>query len=369
MPNFPLEALFRPFRCKSLQLRNRIAMASLARWSSPDGNPLPLAGYYTRRAMGGAALVFTEGAAIDRPASCNDSRNARIFGEALEGWRRVVDAVHAAGAKIVPQLWHAGAVAKKASTWSPPGEPESPSGLASADQPRGRAMTEGDLADVLLAYRKATEDACSVGFDAIEVHAGHGYLLDQFFWSETNRRSDRWGGKTLAERSRFPLEVVRDVRRAAPPDMPLMLRISHWKSADLSARYVETPAEIEAWLLPFAEAGVDIFSVSELRYDTPLFANSPLSFAGWVKKMTGCPVIAAGGIGTSGDFMSTFGGEIARPQSLDDVARRIEAEEFDLVAVGRALIADPEWVRKVKEGRTSELQDCTVEHLAPSAAN
>lgn len=364
-----VEALFRPFQCKSLQLLNRIAMASVARWSSPDGNPAPLAGYYSRRVAGGAGLVITEGAAIDRPASYNNSRNARIFGQALDGWRMVVDAVHAAGGKIIPQLWHAGAVAKKASAWLPRGEPESPSGLSSAGQPRGRAMTDSDIEDVLRAYAKAAQDACNIGFDGIEVHAGHGYLLDQFFWADTNRRADRWGGPTLAERSRFPLEVVREVRRVASPDMPIMLRISHWKSADLSARYVETPAEVEAWLSPFVEAGVDIFSVSELRYDKPLFSNSPLSFAGWVKKVTGRPVMAAGGIGMSGDFMGTFGGEIATPQSLEDVARRIEADEFDLVAVGRALVAEPEWVTKVKEGRTSELRDCRPEHFAPSAAN
>jgi len=361
-----LEALFRPFECKSLRLGNRIAMASVARWSSPDGYPEPLAEYYSRRIAGGAGLVITEGAAIDRPASYNDSRNARIFGHALDGWRIVVDAVHSAGGKIIPQLWHAGAVAKKASSWLPPGEPESPSGLASANQPRGRAMTESDLADVISAYKKASQDSRSIGFDGIEIHAGHGYLLDQFFWADTNRRTDRWGGRTLSERSRFPLEVVKEIRRVAGPDMPLLLRISHWKSADLFARYVESPTELESWLAPFTEAGIDIFSVSELRYDKPLFSNSALSFAGWVKKVTGRPVMAAGGIGMSGDFMRTFAGEIAKPLSLDDVARRIDAGEFDLIAVGRALVADPEWVQKIRDGRTTELKECTMEHFAPS---
>ena len=364
-----LEALFRPFECKSLRLNNRIAMASVARWSSPDGYPEALSEYYCRRIVGGAGLMFTEGAAIDRPASYNNSRNARIFGRALDGWRVVVDAVHAAGGKIIPQLWHAGAVAKKASSWLPPGEPESPSGLSSANHPRGRAMTESDLADVLSAYAEAAEDSRATGFDGIEIHAGHGYLLDQFFWADTNRRNDRSGSRTLAERSRYPLEVVRKVRRVVGPDMPLLLRISHWKSADLAARYVESPADVEAWLAPFAEAGIDIFSVSELRYDTPLFSDSPLSFAGWVKKTTCRPVMAAGGIGMSGDFMSTFAGEISKPQSLDDVARRIDAGEFDLIAVGRALVADPEWVRKIREGRVADLLECTVEHFAPSTAN
>jgi len=362
-------ALFRPFTCKSLKLKNRIAMASIARWSSPDGNPAPLAAFYRRRVEGGTGLVFTEGAAIDRPASYNDPRSARFFGQALEGWRSVVESVHEAGGAIVPQLWHAGAVAKKASNWQPPGEPESPSGLAAADQPRGRSMTDRDIADVLSAYARAAEAARELKFDGIEVHAGHGYLLDQFLWAETNHRIDRWGGKTLAERARFPLEVVRNVRRAAGAYMPIFLRISQWKSADLAARYVETPSELEAWLTPFVDAGIDIVSVSDMRYDNALFADSPLSFAGWSKRVTGLPVMTCGGIGMSGDFMRTFAGEAGLPQPLDDVARRIEEEEFDLVAVGRALLADSAWTTKVREGRNSELAECSPELLAPSIAN
>jgi 2,4-dienoyl-CoA reductase-like NADH-dependent reductase (Old Yellow Enzyme family) len=363
-----LEALFRPFTCKSLKLKNRVAMASVARWSSPEGNPAPLGAFYRRRIEGGTGLVITEGAAIDRPASYNDPRSARFFGPALEGWRSVVASVHGAGGAIIPQLWHAGAVAKKASDWQPPGEPESPSGLAAAGQPRGHAMTDRDIADVLSAYARAAVSAQEIGFDGVEVHVGHGYLLDQFLWAETNCRTDRWGGTTLAERARFPLEVVRSVRRAVGADMPVLVRISHWKSADLAARYVETPSDLDAWLAPFVDAGVDIISVSDLRYDTPLFANSPLSFAGWSKRVTGLPTMTCGGIGMSGDFMSTFAGERGVPQPLEDVARRIEKEEFDLVAVGRALLADPEWTSKVKEGRNSELLECPPELLAPSVA-
>jgi 2,4-dienoyl-CoA reductase-like NADH-dependent reductase (Old Yellow Enzyme family) len=241
-------------------------------------------------------LILTEGVAIDRPAAYNDPASPHMFGSALEGWRKVVGAVQGAGAKIIPQLWHCGAVPKKASDWTPPGEPESPSGFIAIGQPRGRAMTDADIAGILDAYGRAAEAASAVGFDGVEVHAGHGYLLDQFLWDRTNLRTDRWGGRTLAERARFPLEVVRVVRRATPADQPVIVRISNWKSADLAARMVETPDELEAWLGPFVDAGADILSVSALRYDAPLFDDSPLPFASWVKRVTDSPVMAAGGL-------------------------------------------------------------------------
>ena len=364
-----MSALFQPFACKSLRLDNRVAMASTARWSAPGGDPTPLAAYYRRRIEGGAALIMTEGAAIDRPAAYNDPKGPHFFGPALDGWRTVVAAVHAAGGKIIPQLWHCGAVGKAASDWSPPADPESPSGLVAEGQPRGHAMTDADIEAVLAAYGRAGAAAAEIGFDGVEVHAGHGYLLDQFFWSKTNLRTDRWGGASLVERARFPLEAIKAVRRSIPTGLPLMMRISNWKSADIHARNAQTPAELEAWLTPFVDAGVDLFSVSAMRFDEPLFDGSPLSFAGWVKRVTGLPVMAAGGVGMSGDLIRTFGGETGHPQPVDKVAELIDAGEFDLVAVGRALVADPNWTCKVREGRTDELVSCTQADLAPSVAN
>jgi 2,4-dienoyl-CoA reductase-like NADH-dependent reductase (Old Yellow Enzyme family) len=362
-----IDALFQPFACRSLHLNNRIVLAPAARWACPDGDPAPLAEYYRERIEGGVSLVMTEGASINRPASYNDPRNARFFGPALRSWKGVVDTVHSAGGAIIPQLWHCGSVEKKASDWKPPADPESPSGLVAANKPRGHALTHKDLENLLSAYVEGATAAAALEMDGIEVHAAHGYLLDQFFWEQTNIRSDRWGGKTLVERSSFPLEVVGAVRNVAG-DLPVVLRISNWKSADMNARMFETPDELAAWLVPFAKEGVDIFSVSDMRYDHPLFDGSPLGFAGWVRKVTDKPVIAAGGIGMSGDLMSTFGGETGRPQPVDDVARRIEQGEFDLAIVGRALVADPRWPAKIRAGRMNELLPCTPQHLAPVIA-
>lgn len=358
-----VEALFHPFACKSLRTTNRIAMASMARWSTPDGDPTPLAAYYSRRIEGGAGLILTEGAIIERPSAGNDPNSLRLFGEALEAWPGVIAAVHEAGGAIAPQLWHCGATAKPGGRWTPPAPYESPSGLQAQDMPCGRAMTETDIAETIAAYALAAASAKALGFDGVEIHAGHGYLIDQFLWDQTNRRRDRWGGDTLAARSRFALEVVRAVRAAVGPDFALLLRVSQWKSADLAARLVETPDELEAWLAPFVDAGVDIIGVSQLRHDDPGFEGSDLSLAGWTRKVTGLPVIIAGGVGMSGDFIRTFSGETGAPEPVDLVARRLEAGEFDLVAVGRGLLADPDWAHRLREG--APRSDCPARRLAP----
>lgn len=352
-----VDALFRPFACRSLRTGNRIAMASMARWASPGGDPAPLADFYRRRVEGGAGLVLTEGANPARPAAGNDPSSLKLYGPALDSWPAVIEAVHDAGGVIVPQLWHCGATSKPGSRWMPPAPFESPSGRQAPGMARGVSMDETAILETIAAFAAAAETARRLGFDGVEVHAGHGYLLDQFQWAATNDRTDRWGGATLAERSRFPIEVVKAVRAAVGPDFAVLLRISQWKSADLSARLVATPIELETWLGPYIDAGVDIVSVSQLRWDEAGFEGSPLSLAGWTKKVTGVPTIVAGAVGMSGDFIQTFGGKVGEPEPVDEIAARLEREEYDLVSVGRAMLADADWANRVKDGR--QRSECT----------
>jgi 2,4-dienoyl-CoA reductase-like NADH-dependent reductase (Old Yellow Enzyme family) len=163
-------------------------------------------------------------------------------------------------------------------------------------------------------------------------------------------------GPTIAERSRFAADVLRAVRLAVGEDMVVIIRLSQWKQQDFSARLANTPAEMEAWLTPLADAGADIFHCSQRRIWEPEFEGSDLNFAGWAKKLIGRPTISVGSVGLSGDFIGAFGGEGSEPASLDHLVGQMEREEFDLVAVGRALLQDPEWAVKVREGRSSELK-------------
>jgi 2,4-dienoyl-CoA reductase-like NADH-dependent reductase (Old Yellow Enzyme family) len=195
-----------------------------------------------------------------------------------------------------------------------------------------------------------------LGFDAVEIHGAHGYLIDQFFWHPTNQRTDSYGGKTLAARTRFAVELIQAVRHATGPDFPICLRVSQWKLQDYSAKLATTPEEMTAWLAPLVQAGVDIFHCSQRRFWEPEFAGSDLNFAGWAKKLTGRPTITVGSVGLSGDFIAAFHGEASKPRSLDELVRRLDRGDFDLVAVGRALLADPAWAQKIEEGKASELR-------------
>ncbi len=342
------EALFRPFVSEKLKLPNRIVMAPMTRSFSPGGVPGEnVAQYYARRAEAQVGLIVTEGTVVNRPGAANDPNVPHFHGEAaLEGWARVVEAVHAKGGKIAPQLWHVGSAIN--AQHADDTNAESPSGLFKADRPWGHAMSVADIEASIAAFAQAAADAKRLGFDAIELHGAHGYLIDQFQWDGTNRRDDVWG----KDRSRFAREVVAAVRAAIGPDFPLILRLSQWKQQDYSTKLAASPDALADWLNPLAEAGVDIFHCSQRRFWEPEFDGSDLNFAGWAKKLTKKPTITVGSVGLSGEFIAAFGGESSEPTSLDGLISRLEAGEFDLVGVGRALIVDPDWAVKVREGRS-----------------
>ncbi len=362
----PTNSLFQPFQLKSLTLRNRFVMAPMTRTFSPDGVPTPnVAAYYRRRAEGGVGLILSEGTVIERPASANDPAIPHFYGDnALAGWKQVIDGVHQAGGAMGPQIWHVGVVAPMKPDWSPPGPLEGPSGILKPGELGGVAMSEGDIQDTIAAYGSAAGDAKRLGFDLVELHGAHGYLIDQFLWAETNQRSDSYGGKTIRERARFAIEVVQAVRRAVGEDFVICLRLSQWKLQDYAAKLAHTPQELEELLVPLADAGVDIFHCSQRRFWEPEFEGSDLNFAGWTKKITGKPTITVGSVGLTGDFFSSFAGEASTPSSLDELVRRHERGDFDLVAVGRVLLSDPAWTRKIQEGHLSELRGFSAEALA-----
>ena len=359
-----LDALFRPFTVKSLTLPNRIVMAPMTRSFSPGGIPTSdVAAYYRRRAEGGVGLIVTEGTVVERPAARNDAAVPVFHGEALPEWNKVVQEVHAAGGKIAPQIWHVGSAPGRGEGWKPLGKVDSPSGMTSPGKVKHEPMSEEDVADTISAFGKSARAAREIGFDAVEIHGAHGYLIDQFMWTGVNARTDQWGGPTIAERVRFAVEVVKAVRDGVGEDMALILRLSQWKLQDYAARIAETPAQLEEWLAPLSEAGVDVFHCSQRRFWEPEFEGSDLNFAGWAKKVTGKPTITVGSVGLDGEFIASFGGAGSKPASLDGLLDRLERDEFDLVAVGRALLADPEWVQKVRDSRHSEMQDFTAQAL------
>ncbi|MFI9163219.1 NADH:flavin oxidoreductase [Kitasatospora aureofaciens] len=352
------EILSRPVRINGLTVPNRIVMAPMTRKFSPGGVPGEnVRSYYARRAAAGVGLIVTEGTYVGHESAGQSDDVPRFHGEEqLAGWARVAEDVHAAGGTIVPQLWHVGMVRKQS---DPPfaGAPAvGPSGIRlDGTKGTGRAMTRADLDAVIHAFAEAAAAAERIGFDGVELHGAHGYLLDQFLWAGTNRRTDAYGGDPVA-RTKFTAELVAAVREVVSPEFPVIFRYSQWKSENYDARLAETPQELEAILAPLAEAGVDAFHASTRRYWTPEFDGSDLNLAGWTKKLTGRPTITVGSVGLDGDFLAAFAGQDSPVQGIDNLLDRLERDEFDLVAVGRALLQDPEWAAKVLDGRFADLR-------------
>jgi len=354
-----LESLFLPFQVKTLKLPNRVVMAPMTRSFSPAGVPTAqVADYYRRRAEAAVGLIISEGTVVNRPSAANDPNVPHFWGaDALPAWKQVIDGVHAAGGVMAPQLWHVGAARNRRTDWVAPGPVDSPSGLSSPGKKFGEPMTDAAIADTIAAFARAASDAKALGFDAIELHGAHGYLIDQFFWGGTNERTDRYGGATLVQRGQFAAEILRAVRAEVGPDYPVIIRLSQWKSQDFTVQMAKTPQQMEDWLRPLADAGADMFHCSQRRFWEPEFEGSDLNFAGWAKKLIGKPTITVGSVGLTGEFIAAFGGESSKPASLDELLRRLDRGDFDLVAVGRALINDPHWVQKIRDGRQGELMD------------
>ncbi|MEC4017829.1 NADH:flavin oxidoreductase [Streptomyces sp. H27-D2] len=350
------QVLSRPFSLGGLTVPNRVAMAPMTREFSPGGVPgADVADYYARRAAGGVGLIITEGTYVDHAAAGTSANVPRFHGaDALAGWGRVVEAVHAAGGRIMPQLWHVGMARAVGAPPFPDAPPSGPSGVSLSEGPEGHTMTQQDLDDVVAAFAEGAAAAERLGFDGIELHGAHGYLIDQFLWSGTNRRSDGYGGD-LDARTRFAVEIVAACRAAVSAGFPILFRMSQWKMGNYEARIAETPEELDAIVDPLAAAGVDAFHCSTRRYWLPEFEGSDLNLAGWVKKLSGKPTITVGSVGLDKEFIGSFKGEPAGVSGIDGLLDRLERDEFDLVAVGRALLGDPQWVAKVLDGRDGDL--------------
>ncbi|MBF4999738.1 NADH:flavin oxidoreductase [Nocardia sp. BSTN01] len=352
------EILSRPVSLNGLTIPNRIVMAPMTRMFSPGGIPGDdVRSYYARRAGAGVGLIVTEGTYVGHGSAGQSDRVPRFHGaEQLAGWAKVAEDVHAAGGAIVPQLWHIGMVRNHGEQPYPEAPAVGPSGIrVDGTEGTGEAMTQRDLDDVVAAFAEAAAAAERIGFDGVELHGAHGYLIDQFLWARTNRRTDAYGGDPSA-RTRFATEIVAAVRAAVSPGFPVIFRFSQWKMEAYDARLAETPQELDAILAPLAAAGVDAFHASTRRYWLPEFEGSDLNLAGWTKKLTGKPTITVGSVGLDGDFLHAFTGRGAELGSLDNLLDRMERDEFDLVAVGRALLQDPEWAAKVLGGRIDELK-------------
>ncbi|WP_154222432.1 NADH:flavin oxidoreductase [Marinicella rhabdoformis] len=361
--------VWQPSQILNLKIKNRVVMAPMTRSFSPGHTVTEDAiAYYRRRAENGVGLIITEGTCVGVPEANGYPDVPFIAGEAaLAGWKKVVDAVHEVGGKIMPQLWHVGAVRKQCLQPDESVPAYSPSGLLGPGKPHGVAMTLADIKRTQDAFVQAAIDAKSIGFDGVELHGAHGYLIDQFFWQGTNTRDDQYGGDVLG-RTRFACEIVKRIKAEAGEDFPVILRFSQWKLQNYEIKLAETPESLAAFLAPLVDAGVDVFHCSSRRFWEPEFEGSDLNLAAWTQKLSGKPCITVGSVGLDDSFVDEKSRDIAQgskvsTDKLAQLEKNIESCVYDFVAVGRSVLHDPEWVGKWQQGAFSEMKPYTAKAL------
>ena len=341
-----------PLELKSLRLRNRLVMAPMVTGLAVDHRPSDaLLTWYAERARAGMGLVIVESCAIDPAATIMPFMLGIWDDTFLPGLARITAAIHGEGVPVVLQLVHGGARSLRADLSQ---ERLGPSAVSVLPGPAPRAMTEAELQDVIDAFVAAALRAKAAGFDGIEIHAAHYYLLSEFLSPYTNRRTDRWGGSREG-RSRLVVETIRAVRKAVGPDTLLLCRMH-------AVEFVEgglSEADAHCFAKTFADAGVDVINASGVGQSSlgvwegqsflntssglpkTALAGAYAPYTGRLREGLGIPVIAVGKLGEKG------------------VAQQVlDAGQADLVAIARQLIADPETGTKILEGREDEIQRC-----------
>jgi len=345
--------LFTPTSIGTLELRNRVAMAPMTRRFAGEDRAATdaMAEYYAKRARHGVGLIITEGAIVDAtnaPPKPKPDAPGFVPGiysdEQISAWRRVTDAVHAEGGAIAMQLWHTGRFGGDRAV--------GPSAWTSGDREYScREMSMDDLAQTSADFVSAAINAKRAGFDAIELHGAHGYLLNSFNDALVNTRTDIYGG-SFENRMRFPLEVTAAVREGVGIDFPIIYRFSQWAVDDYTRLVFENTEEVAEFSKALIEAGADALHTSTRDCTAPAFEGSDETLAGIAKRATGAPIIAVGRVTTSQTF-----GENQPPESTDPAPAiaLLERGDADMLAVGRSLIANPDWCEKVRDGKWQEL--------------
>ncbi|TXD91360.1 bifunctional salicylyl-CoA 5-hydroxylase/oxidoreductase [Mitsuaria sp. TWR114] len=329
--------MFTPFTLRGTTLKNRVVVSPMAQYSCVDGQPADYhLAHLGARAMGGAGLVFAEMTCVSPDARITPGCPGLWNDAQRDGWRRIVDHVHASStAKIAMQLGHAGAKGSTRVAWDGIDQPldegnwplisASPQQYLEGVSQWSRAMTRDDMDRVKADFVAATRRAAEAGFDWLELHCAHGYLLSSFLSPLTNQRTDDYGG-TLEHRLRYPLEVFTAMRAVWPADRPMSVRISahDWVPGGT------TPEDAVAIAEAFKAAGADLIDVSSgqvSKREKPVYGRMwQTPFSESVRNRAGIATIAVGAI-----------------SEADHVNSIIAAGRADLCAVARPHLANPAW--------------------------
>ncbi|MCF6156969.1 MAG: FAD-dependent oxidoreductase [wastewater metagenome] len=342
MTTFP--NLFRPFKIGSLTIKNRMVMSPMeTHLCDKEGFVTEeIIAYYKERALGGVGYITIENTTVEPAGRVNDGMLCIHDDKFIPGLKKLTDSIHSAGGKLVLQLSHAG---REALPYFTGLEPVAPSPIPSPlTKHVPKELTIDQIESIVRKFAEGAERAVKAGFDGVEIHMAHGYLVNQFFSPESNTRIDMYGGDTV-RRSRFAREIVESIRRQVPGDYPIICRIS----AD---EYTETGLKLEeskeiARILE--QAGASAIHVSACNYASA-FYNIPCYYL-----EEGCFVHLAEGIKPVVQIPVLTVGRIVNPAMAENILKENKA---DLIVLGRVLIADPHFPNKVKEGRIEDIRTC-----------
>ena len=354
--------LFDEYKLKNLTLRNRVLMAPMTRNQSPGGIPTEkVVSYYSRRAKAEVGMIITEGIEVSHKASSAYPDVPRLDStDAREGWKKVVAGIKDNNGAVIAQLWHCGGFRKLGMQPNPEVPGYTASGLVKPGKKVAHEMTLDDIKETIDAYASDAKICQDLGFDGVEIHGAHGYLIDNFFWGQTNIREDLYGG-SIEKRSQFVSDIFKAVRENVDDEFIVGLRFSQWKQHDFEAKLAKTPDDLKKVLLPPVEAGLDYLHSSMRRFWESEFDCSDENLAYWTKKISNIPTVGVGSVGLDSDFIDMTAS--ANPTSIDRAIKDISTGKYDLIAVGRALLSDHEWVLKMKEGRLRDVIPYTKEAL------
>ncbi len=332
--------LFTPFTLGNFTLKNRIGVAPMTRMSAGE-NGIPrqdVFDFLTRRAQNGAAIVYTEAIVTDYESAQGYPGQARITTQPqIDAWATVIKGIHKENSLAILQMFHCGrmawpevnpahrAIAPSAIT------PVQDNPLTQSPYPTPEAMSLFDINHVIAGFVETAKGAITAGFDGVEIHGAHGYLISQFLSAYSNRRPDDYGG-SVPNRFRFAREVIRSVRKVVPEDRLLIFRISDWGIADMEVSLFESRENYQETIRLLAGEDIDAISVSTYEFGQDAYGSGK-NMAQLTQEVTSLPLMICGGI-------------------FDRTTADQALEHADIVLAGKSLLLNPHWVEDVKENKT-----------------
>ncbi len=334
------DILFSPFQLKNFKLKNRIGVAPMTRMSSPGGS-IPrqdVLDFLVRRAKNGAAIIYTEAIVTDDESAQGYPGQARLLTQSqIDAWKPVVQEIQKESAIVIMQMFHCGRMAwpevNPANRVIAPSPitPKQDNPLTGSSYTVPDEMSLVDIDQVIAGFVETAKGAVEAGFDGIEVHCAHGYLISQFLSKYSNQRTDRYGG-SVQNRYHFAHRIIQAVREVIPDDRLLTVRISNWGIADMEVSLFDSEEEYHEIIRLFSKEPIDAISVSTYEYNQKAFGTDK-NMSQLTREMTELPIMICG--------------------SIYDLASAEDAlKDADIILSAKSMLLNPNWLEDIQTNKT-----------------